>query len=167
VNIHNISAAGIGATIGSIRFEAQPDGLRLVRDISGLPPGLHAFHLHETASCDAAPSNGRMTAGMAAGGHFQRHDAMSGGMGHHHGHSHADHGHAGHSHAEPPKMAGDLPDIMAGPDGRAVTAVRTPALDISDVYGRALMVHVHANAPKDPAKTYGGGARIACAVIPR
>src|SRR3990172_2964999 len=70
INIRAVSTEGVGKQIGTITASDSKWGLLLKPDLSDLPPGLHGFHLHENASCDAAEKDGKMTAAQAAGGHF-------------------------------------------------------------------------------------------------
>ena len=48
--------------LGQVHFSNNPYGLLITPQLSGLPSGIHGFHLHEKGSC----KNGA----MAAGGHY-------------------------------------------------------------------------------------------------
>ena len=61
---------GPGATLGTITVSESPYGLVFTPALSGLPPGLHGFHVHEKGSCAAAEKDGAMVPGLAAGGHY-------------------------------------------------------------------------------------------------
>jgi superoxide dismutase, Cu-Zn family len=89
-----------------------------------------------------------MTAAAAAGAHYD--PAKSG----HHDSPWGD----GH--------LGDLPALYVDADGNATQPVLAPRLKLSDLPGRALMVHAGGDNHADhPAPLGGGGARIACGVI--
>jgi Cu-Zn family superoxide dismutase len=93
--------------------------------------------------------DGKPVAGLAAGGHYDPHKTTK-----HEGHS-------GHGHL------GDLPALIVDGSGRAATAMTAPRLKLSDVKGRSLMIHTGGDTYSDsPAPLGGGGARIACGVIP-
>src|SRR4051812_19372590 len=47
---------------GTVRFEDTADGLKLTAQLIGVPPGQHAFHIHEFGDCSEM--------GKAAGSHF-------------------------------------------------------------------------------------------------
>src|SRR5512143_446949 len=62
-----------GASIGTARLSPVSSGVRITLAVSGLPPGEHAIHVHQTAQCDAP-------AFTSAGGHFnpdQKHHGLS------------------------------------------------------------------------------------------
>src|SRR5512147_1783196 len=70
VDIHALTAQGSGDKIGTIAISETPYGTLFAPALSGLTPGLHGFHVHETGNCGAGEKDGHMMAGMAAGGHF-------------------------------------------------------------------------------------------------
>ena len=41
-----------GRAVGTARLEQVGDGVHLVLALTGLPPGVHAVHLHEVGRCD-------------------------------------------------------------------------------------------------------------------
>lgn len=45
---------GKGKQIGTATLIATPTGLLIEAELTGLPPGAHAFHIHQTGRCDAA-----------------------------------------------------------------------------------------------------------------
>lgn len=157
VAIHHISPDGVGEKIGVIVAEPDGDGIVLKPDIKGLRPGRHAFHVHENPSCEPGEKDGKTSAGLAAGGHYDPHGAMK-------SHGHDDH--SGHDHSEMEKPAGDLPELVADTDGVARQAVEVKSLAFGQLSGRAIMIHAYGEAPDDPALPKGGGPRIACGVIP-
>ncbi len=139
---------GPGADLGSVRMLESEYGLVLYPALNGLAPGQHGFHVHENGSCAPGTNAGVPVPGLAAGGHF-------------------DPAHSGR-HGEPwgDGHLGDLPALVVAADGSATMAVLAPRLKLTNVRGRALMVHAggdnHADQPKPLG---GGGARVACGVI--
>jgi Cu-Zn family superoxide dismutase len=155
VTMNLISDQGVGKEIGTISLSDSQNGFLVLKlDLAAdLPPGGHGFHVHQNPSCDAAEKDGKMTAGLAAGGHYD-----PGNTGKHLGPS-------GDGHL------GDLPILYVGIDEDGTTESKhslvAPRLKVADVRGRSLMVHQNSdNFRDDPKPLGGGGARIACGVIP-
>jgi len=148
VEVRMADAKGVGPVIGQVSIAESPYGLVFAPALSGLPPGMHGFHLHQNASCDPKENDGKMVPALAAGGHYdptssKRHDAPWG---------------SGH--------LGDLPPLFVDAQGNASQPVLAPRLKLADLSGRALMVHVGGDNHADhPAPLGGGGARMACGVI--
>jgi Cu-Zn family superoxide dismutase len=150
VPMHMAETTGPGASIGSVKFEDSAYGLVLTPSLSGLPPGVHGFHVHENGSCAPGTRDGAAVPALGAGGHL---DPLRTG---HHGLPWGD----GH--------LGDLPALVVAADGSASMAVLAPRLKQSDVAGKALMVHAGGDNHADhPMALGGGGARIACGLISR
>lgn len=148
VKVQLIDAQGVGAEIGTVRADDTADGLRLTPDLAGLPAGPHGFHVHQNSSCAPAEKEGVMTAGLAAGGHYDPDNT-----GKHEGP-------AGKGHL------GDLPVLMVAADGTASEALVAPRLKVADLKGRSLVIHANPDNYSDQPKPLGGsGARIACGVI--
>ena len=62
---------------------------------------------------------------------------------------------------------GDLPPLFVDGDGKASLPVLAPRLNTTDLEGRSLMIHAGGdNYADQPAKLGGGGARMACGVVP-
>jgi len=62
---------------------------------------------------------------------------------------------------------GDLPVLAVDERGSATSAVIAIRLKMEDLKGRSLMIHAGGDNYSDlPEKGGGGGARIACGVIP-
>lgn len=137
----DISDTVSGASIGSIRVEQTADGARFTPSLTGLSSGEHGFHVHVNPSC-------RM-AGQDAGGHYDpqntgRHEGP-------HGNGHL----------------GDLPTLSVDASGAATTPVVAPRVEVHDIEGRSLMIHAGGDNYSDtPAPLGGGGARVACGVVP-
>jgi Cu-Zn family superoxide dismutase len=149
VDMHLITEQGIGHSIGTVQAQDSPHGLVLTPGLAGLPPGEHGFHVHAKPDCGPAETEGKSVAGLAAGGHFDpgetgRHEGPLG---------------SGH--------LGDLPYLMVGADGKATTPVLVPRLKVADLKGHSLIIHAGGdNYADQPQKLGGGGARIACGVVP-
>ncbi|MEC7203501.1 MAG: hypothetical protein VXW49_07510 [Pseudomonadota bacterium] len=46
VQVHKLSAEGIGASVGNITFKDSHHGISVTPNLHSLPPGKHAFHIH-------------------------------------------------------------------------------------------------------------------------
>lgn len=140
---------GVGEAIGTVRFRDSLAGVVIVPQLSGLPPGRHGFHVHQNPSCKAATRNGKLVPGLGAGGHYD-----PTGSGKHLGFTKNGH-------------LGDLPALTVNTDGKATISLLAPRLKVSDIRGRALIVHSSGDNYSDTPKALGGGgARVACALIP-
>lgn len=136
-----------GRAVGEATLEQTPNGLVVHAEFSDLPPGPHAFHIHETGSCEPPF--------QSAGTHFNPLDRS-------HGLRNADGPHAG-----------DMPNVFIAEDGTGTVDVfaRDAMLDegpsaILDDDGAALMLHA---GPDDyrTGPSGDGAPRIACGVITR
>jgi len=149
VTIHQVTAEGIGKSLGTVKIDETQYGLQFTPDLQGLQPGIHGFHVHAKGSCEPGESEGKVGAAGAAGGHL---DPANSGK------------HLG-PYAE--GHLGDLPAVYVDDKGSATYPVLAPRLkSLKEIKGKALMVHVggdnHADHPKPLG---GGGARYACGVI--
>jgi len=148
VQMNSVDQSGIGPVIGQIVISETPSGAGFSPSLNGLPPGLHGFHVHENPSCAAREKDGKMVAGLAAGGHFDPAGSKQHGLPWGNGH------------------LGDLPALYVDAGGNATYPLLAPRLKIADLKGRSLMIHVGADNHADhPAPLGGGGARMACGVI--
>lgn len=148
VSIFKINAKGVGAEIGTITVSDGRGGLHIVPSLSSLPPGPHGFHLHENPDCGPGMKDGKMQAGMAAGGHY---DPSATGK-------HAGPFANGHR--------GDLPVLVVDANGNATQIMNALHLSVNDVRGRALVIHEGGDNYSDqPQPLGGGGARIACGAV--
>ncbi|MBJ9974325.1 superoxide dismutase family protein [Pseudomonas sp. S75] len=149
VPINLVSADGAPQAIGQVTISESPYGLIFTPQLSKLPAGIHGFHVHENGSCDAGTKDGKKVAALAAGGHF---DPAKTGK---HLGPYAD----GH--------LGDLPALYVTADGNATYPVLAPRLKkLSEIKGKALMVHAGGDNHADmPMPLGGGGDRMACGVI--
>ncbi|KQY10545.1 superoxide dismutase [Massilia sp. Root133] len=140
---------GTGKPIGAVTITESKSGLVFTPNLTNLPPGSHGYHVHEMASCGTTEKDGKKVPAGAAGGHFDptgaKHHAGPSGDGH----------------------LGDLPPLVVGNNGGASTAVTAPRLTkLSEVKGKALMIHAGGDNFSDQPKPLGGGGdRIACGVI--
>ena len=147
VRMNLVDANGVGQEIGQITISETPYGLVFNPAVTGLPPGLHGFHVHENASCDPKEKDGKNMPALAAGGHYDPAGSK------HHGAPWGD----GH--------LGDLPALSADANG-STSPVLSPRLKMGDLKGRALMIHTGGdNYADQPAPLGGGGIRWACGVI--
>ena len=142
-------AQGAGRAIGQVVIAETPYGLVFVPQLTGLPPGLHGFHVHENPSCDAKDKDGTPVPALAAGGHYDPAGSKK------HGQPWGD----GH--------LGDLPALFVAASGEASNPVLAPRLkSLADVRGRSLMINAGGDNHADhPVPLGGGGARQACGVI--
>ena len=141
-----------GVFLGTVDFLQAASGVLVMADVKGLPPGGHAFVIHETGAC--APNFG------AAGDHFNPFETE-------HGFIHAGwkRGGVGEAHG------GDLPNIYAAADGSAradfftdgVTLDTIQTHSVFDADGSAIIVHEHPDSYGDEESDTG--ARLACGVI--
>jgi Cu-Zn family superoxide dismutase len=149
VTINHITEKGVGESAGTITVKETKEGLLLETNLKGLPAGEHGFHLHEKGSCDPGEKDGAVAAGIGAGGHFDP-DATK---------AHKGPAAGGHK--------GDLPKIEIPANGALKTKLKVAGLTMSDVAGRAFMIHAGGDNYSDTPKPLGGGgARIACGVVP-
>ncbi len=148
IEMRALAEDGPGRVLGTIRAEDSEYGTVFTPRLRDLPPGVHGFHLHANPSCATGDKEGHSVAGLAAGGHF---DPSGSGV-------HA--GPFGDGHL------GDLPTLYADGKGTASQPVLAPRLELSDLTGKALMIHAGGDTYSDePARLGGGGARVACGVI--
>lgn len=134
-----------GKTLGTLELRSTPNGVLIMGELSGLPPGPHGFHIHEKGAC--TPNFD------AAGGHFNPTGAE-------------------HGFRDPAgPHAGDLPNIVVPQNGRMKIEVYAPGAMLDQGKnslladdGTAIVVHAQPDDyTTDPAGA--AGARIACGVI--
>ncbi len=148
VQMYAVSDEGRGALLGTVVISDEAHGLAFTPALTGLPPGLHGFHLHENASCEPAVEDGKPVAALAAGGHYN-----PGGS---------------NMHGSPLRDGhlGDLPALNVDAEGNSNEPVQAPRLALAVVSMRALMIHAGAdNYADEPAPLGGGGGRIACGIV--
>ena len=149
VTLNVVDEKGVGAEIGKVTIADSRYGLVFTPALQGLAPGLHGFHVHQNPSCQPAEKDGKPIAAGAAGGHYDP---------------------AGtNRHGEPwgDGHLGDLPPLYVDANGSATQPVLAPRLKAADVAGHSIMVHAGGDNHADhPAPLGGGGARVACGVVP-
>jgi Cu-Zn family superoxide dismutase len=137
-----------GEKIGTATLAPVQGGVRIEFNVSQLPPGMHALHIHTTGRCEGPDF-------MSAGGHFNpgmKQHGKDNPMGAH---------------------AGDLPNFVVDAQGRGQGTVTAMGVTLGNgdnslfhTGGTALMVHAAADDYKtDPTGNAGG--RLACGVIQR
>jgi len=132
-----------GKEVGKVTLTAVPTGVLLDADLTALPPGDHAFHIHEFGKCEAPDFK-------SAGGHFNPEEDEHGLM----------------NTAGP--HAGDMPNIHVPENGKLHIEVLNQMVNLSrgllDKDGSAIVIHEGADDyVSDPAGH--AGDRIACGVI--
>jgi Cu-Zn family superoxide dismutase len=148
VPMNLVDEKGVGVSVGQVTVSESKYGLVFTPSLKGLSPGVHGFHLHQNASCEPKEKDGKMMAAGAAGAHY---DPAATNV---HGTPWGD----GH--------LGDLPPLYVQADGSSVQPVLAPRLKLSDLKGRALMIHAGGDNHADhPAALGGGGARVSCGAI--
>ena len=135
-----------GKDVGEVMLEQTPSGILMRGNLTGLPPGTHAIHVHEVGKCEAPFTS--------AGAHFnptKRDHGLMNKKGYH---------------------AGDLPNIVVGADGKAQFEAVSADLTLgkkgkgSVMYKDGSTVVVHAKADDHQTGPAGNaGDRIACGVI--
>ena len=147
--VNSISAAGIGARVGTVTFTDTAGGLLITPKLLGLPPGQHGFHIHEKGNCGDGVNQGKPAAGFAAGGHYDPAHTKK--------------------HLGPFSTAGhrgDLPVLVVDTRGDATQPVTAPHLAVAEIRGHSVMIHAGGDNYSDtPLPLGGGGGRIGCGVI--
>ncbi|ROV59333.1 superoxide dismutase [Vibrio ponticus] len=138
-----------GNSAGTVTIMETEYGTVFTPQLQGLTEGVHGFHVHTNPSCESSEKEGKTVLGGAAGGHY---DPANTGK---HGLPWTDDNHLG-----------DLPALYVAKDGSATQPVLAPRVKLSDLSGRALMIHAGGDNHSDhPAPLGGGGARVVCGVI--
>jgi superoxide dismutase, Cu-Zn family len=138
-----------GQPAGTATFTQSGGFVQMKLKATGLTPGKHGIHVHETGKCEGPDFK-------SAGGHFNPHGRQHGALN------------------DAGTHAGDLPNLSVGADGTAtlqatlhgVTLERGAANSLLDKDGAALVIHAREDDQKsDPAGN--SGDRVACGVIGR
>ena len=149
VEMNLVDIKGVGSPIGTVGIAAaQSGGVTFTPDLKGLQPGEHGLHVHQFANCGAKQKDGKMSAGEAAGDHYDPKKT----------HKHEGPDGSGHM--------GDLPVLKVDAQGNATQPVTAPHLALRELRGKSLMIHEGGdNFSDQPRPNGGGGTRIACGVI--
>ncbi|WGE67456.1 superoxide dismutase family protein [Actinobacillus equuli subsp. haemolyticus] len=150
VQVQQLDPVNGNKDVGTVDITESAYGLVFTPNLTGLAQGLHGFHIHENPSCEAKEKDGKLVAGLGAGGHWDPKGAKQ------HGFPWSDNAHLG-----------DLPALSVMQDGSANTPVLAPRLTkLEEVKGHSLMIHAGGDNHSDhPAALGGGGPRMACGVI--
>lgn len=127
---------------GSLNFKQEGDTVTITGTITGLEPGMHGFHVHETGDLSDKQ------AGKSAGGHFNPTDAPHG------------------KPADENRHVGDLGNIEANDQGVAEVDIEDTVISLDGpqtIVGRAIVVHAGEDQFTQP--TGDAGARVAFGVI--
>jgi Cu-Zn family superoxide dismutase len=137
---------GKGEKVGTAKFTQLKEGVRIHAELSKLPPGTHAMHLHTVGECHGPDFK-------SAGAHFNPFDRKH-----------------GLKNPQGPH-AGDLPNFDVKSDGAATVDVTAALVTLGEGKnslfqpgGTCIVVHEKADdETSDPAGN--AGQRIACGVI--
>lgn len=135
-----------GEQVGKATFSEVPGGVRIVLKAQGLPPGVHAMHLHAVCKCEGPEFT-------SAGPHFNP-------------------GAKKHGRRNPMgPHAGDLPNIQVGPDGAVDVDVVASGVNLGEgshslLSGAGTSLVIHAQADDEVSDPAGNaGRRIVCGAI--
>lgn len=142
--------AGASATLqsnsdvaGTVQFAPEGDTVRVKVELTGLEPGPHGFHIHETGDCSAEDFT-------SAGGHFNPHEDQHG------------------APSDDQHHSGDFGNVEASAEGVVSIELEMDVVldpEASDsVIGKAVIVHAKADDLKSQPSG-AAGPRVACGVI--
>ena len=136
----------MGETLGTLNFTESKEGVQVEGRLTGLPPGVHGFHIHQVGQCTAPDFK-------SAGAHFNP-------------------GQKQHGDLNPQGVhAGDLTNLTVTPEGSGSVRMLAKGATIQagphslmQPGGTSLVIHASADDRKsDPSGN--SGDRIACGVI--
>ncbi|MBT8401515.1 MAG: superoxide dismutase family protein [Rhodothermia bacterium] len=129
---------------GVVSFTATEDGVLISAHVTGLEPGKHGFHIHETGDCSAPD-------GTSAGGHFNPGETP----------------HGAPSNPADQRHVGDLGNIEADESGMAHHEATDTVISLEgpeSIDGKAVIVHSGEDDLMSQP-TGAAGSRLACGVI--
>ncbi len=134
-----------GKDVGQATLTPTPSGVLIALNLTGLPEGVHAVHIHAVGKCEPPDFK-------SAGPHFN-----------------PDETHHGVLNPEGPH-AGDMPNLHVPSDGKLTIEILNPSFSLTeegallDEDGSAVVIHAVADDyATDPAGN--AGDRIACGVV--
>jgi Cu-Zn family superoxide dismutase len=134
-----------GKNVGRVTLLDTPHGLLVRGALTGIPPGVHAIHFHETGKCEPPFKT--------AGGHFNP-------------------GKKAHGVLDPNgNHAGDLPNLVVPASGKLDFELFAPDVSLAPGLGSVFdadgtSVVIHAKADDYRSQPAGdSGDRIACGVV--
>lgn len=148
-----------GGEVGTVELFETDDGVEVRVEVTGLEPGFHGLHVHESGLCEpeSSPPDDPDETGafLSAGGHLNPDEA--------------DHG----------EHAGDLGALLVTAAGRGASTQLTDRFAVADLRdddGTAFMIHSdpdnfahiperYGQPDEDTLGTGDAGDRVACAVI--
>ncbi|PAV91864.1 hypothetical protein WR25_15617 [Diploscapter pachys] len=145
--IYQVSGGVANEPIGKLYFIENNGRLTINGSLTGLPPGSHGFHIHETGSTDQGCA--------AAGAHYNPMQMNHGGPN------------------DMIRHIGDLGNIQTPASGPTPINVLDSIASLSgnfSIIGRSVVIHekpddLGKGGTEDSLKTGSAGARIACGVI--
>lgn len=128
---------------GTVTFTQGADGkVKVKAEVSGLPEGVHAYHVHQFGDCSSGD-------GKSAGTHFNFAGSSE------------------HPGDNIDRITGNLGELQADAQGKASDEAAPERASLQGAYsliGRAVIVHEKGNDPKQPP-IGAAGSRLACGVI--
>ncbi len=134
-------------SLGTVQFDQTDSGVVLLLDLHGLPPGIHALHIHDKGQCDSPDFK-------TAGGHFNPDKKMHGFLN------------------KKGPHAGDFPNIQVEDNGTVKTKILTQLITLKkgekntilNSTGTSIVIHENPDDYiTDPAGA--SGKRLACGAI--
>ena len=142
----NLEPKSGSTATGTVTFTQEGDMVKFNAELSGLKPGTHAIHIHETGDCSAAD-------GKSAGGHwnptFEQHGKWGDEAGYH---------------------KGDIGNFEADADGNGTISMQTNEWCIGcddankNILGKGIIVHEGADDFKSQPSG-DAGSRVSCGGI--
>ncbi len=129
---------------GVVSFTSTDNGVLITAHVTGLEPGKHGFHIHETGDCSAPD-------GSSAGGHYNPGNSP----------------HGAPTNPADQRHVGDLGNIQADASGTAHHEGTDAVITLEGpqaISGKAVIVH-SGQDDLTSQPTGAAGSRVACGVI--